>query len=202
MVYNGNLIGVNQDAHFCISAMERGSDDTQQPSLCRMGCGFYGSSSSDGMCSKCFKDALRRKQSSPSTSAASVVSCTPTGPLQEPCTSHLPASEDLAAAAAEVSPSSSTSTVSVDGDSLRQPEAESEAGTSETKDKAKNKRNRCFMCRKKVGLTGFECRCGNVFCGLHRYSDKHDCSFDYKADGRAKISKDNPIVVGSKIQKI
>ena len=78
------------------------------------------------------------------------------GPLQEPCTSHLPASEDLAAAAAEVSPSSSTSTVSVDSDSLRQPEAESEAGTSETKDKAKNKRNRCFMCRKKVGLTG-EC---------------------------------------------
>ena len=49
---------------------------------------------------------------------------------------------------------------------------------------------------------GFECRCGNVYCGLHRYSDKHDCSFDYKADGRAKISKDNPVVVGSKIQKI
>ena len=59
--------------------MERGSDDTQQPSLCRMGCGFYGSSSSDGMCSKCFKDALRRKQSSPNTSAASVMSSTPPG---------------------------------------------------------------------------------------------------------------------------
>lgn len=182
--------------------MERGSDDTQQPSLCRMGCGFYGSSSSDGMCSKCFKDALRRKQSSPNTSAASVMSSTPPGPPEEPCTSHLPASEDLAVAAAEVSPSSSTSTVSVDSDGLRQPEAENEASTSETKDKAKSKRNRCFMCRKKVGLTGFECRCGNVYCGLHRYSDKHDCSFDYKADGRAKISKDNPVVVGSKIQKI
>jgi len=51
-------------------------------------------------------------------------------------------------------------------------------------------------------FAGFECRCGNVYCGLHRYSDKHDCSFDYKADGRAKISKDNPVVVGSKIQKI
>lgn len=181
--------------------MERGSDDTQQPSLCRMGCGFYGSSSSDGMCSKCFKDALRRKQSSPTTSAASVVSSPPTGLSEEPCTSHLPASEDLAAAATEVTPSSSTSSVSAD-DSLRQPEAETEASSSETKEKAKSKRNRCFMCRKKVGLTGFECRCGNVYCGLHRYSDKHDCSFDYKADGRAKISKDNPVVVGSKIQKI
>ncbi|CAH3024935.1 unnamed protein product [Porites evermanni] len=182
--------------------MERGSDDTQQPSLCRMGCGFYGSSSSDGMCSKCFKDALRRKQSSPTTSPASMVSSPSTGLSEEPCSSHLPASEDIAGAA-EVSPSSSTSSVSGDSDSLRQPEAEAEAGTSaETKDKAKSKRNRCFMCRKKVGLTGFECRCGNVYCGLHRYSDKHDCSFDYKADGRAKISKDNPVVVGSKIQKI
>ena len=53
-----------------------------------------------------------------------------------------------------------------------------------------------------ISCLGFECRCGNVYCGLHRYSDKHDCSFDYKADGRAKISKDNPVVVGSKIQKI
>ena len=76
------------------------------------------------------------------------------GPPEEPCTSHLPASEDLAVAAAEVSPSSSTSTVSVDSDGLRQPEAANEASTSETKDKAKSKRNRCFMCRKKVGLTG------------------------------------------------
>ena len=73
------------------------------------------------------------------------------GLSEEPCTSHLPASEDIAAA---VSPSSSNSSVSADNDSLRQPEAEAEASTSETKDKAKTKRNRCFMCRKKVGLTG------------------------------------------------
>lgn len=65
----------------------------------------------------------------------------------------MPASEDLAAAATEVTPSSSTSSVSAD-DSLRQPEAETEASSSETKEKAKSKRNRCFMCRKKVGLTG------------------------------------------------
>lgn len=119
---------------------------------------------------------------------------------EEPCTSHLSPTED--SASREVSPSSSTSSVGEENDSLRQPEAQAEASTSDNKDKAKTKRNRCFMCRKKVGLTGFECRCGNVYCGLHRYSDKHDCSFDYKADGRAKISKDNPVVVGSKIQKI
>lgn len=69
-------------------------------------------------------------------------------------------------------------------------------------DKPKQKKNRCFMCRKKVGLTGFECRCGNVYCGMHRYSDVHSCSYNYKADAAEKIRKENPVVVGEKIQKI
>jgi len=56
--------------------------------------------------------------------------------------------------------------------------------------------------KKKVGLTGFECRCGGLFCGLHRYSDKHNCSYDYKADGREAIAKANPVIVGEKIKKI
>ncbi|KAL1007487.1 hypothetical protein UPYG_G00087460 [Umbra pygmaea] len=64
------------------------------------------------------------------------------------------------------------------------------------------KKNRCFACRKKLGLTGFDCRCGNVFCGMHRYSDIHNCTFDYKADAAEKIRKANPVVVGEKIQKI
>ncbi|XP_076614931.1 AN1-type zinc finger protein 5b [Chaetodon auriga] len=66
----------------------------------------------------------------------------------------------------------------------------------------KPKKNRCFMCRKKVGLTGFDCRCGNLFCGLHRYSDKHNCPYDYKAEAADKIRKENPVVVADKIQRI
>ncbi|XP_039214742.1 AN1-type zinc finger protein 6 isoform X4 [Crotalus tigris] len=69
-------------------------------------------------------------------------------------------------------------------------------------DKPKQKKTRCFMCRKKVGLTGFECRCGNVYCAVHRYSDVHSCSYNYKADAAEKIRKENPVVVGEKIQKI
>ncbi|CAD5182593.1 unnamed protein product [Musa acuminata subsp. malaccensis] len=61
---------------------------------------------------------------------------------------------------------------------------------------------RCSTCRKKVGLTGFRCRCGDLFCGRHRYSDSHDCSFDYKAFGREQIAKANPVVRPSKIIKI
>ncbi|CAL9173787.1 unnamed protein product [Musa hybrid cultivar] len=54
---------------------------------------------------------------------------------------------------------------------------------------------RCSTCRKKVGLTGFRCRCGDLFCGRHRYSDTHDCSFDYKAFGREQIAKANPVLL-------
>ncbi|KAL5975120.1 hypothetical protein ACLOJK_031799 [Asimina triloba] len=62
--------------------------------------------------------------------------------------------------------------------------------------------NRCGMCRKRVGLTGFKCRCGQTFCSLHRYSDKHGCSFDYKGAGQDAISKANPVVKAEKIEKI
>ncbi|CAD5179690.1 zinc finger AN1 domain-containing stress-associated protein 15-like [Musa acuminata AAA Group] len=61
---------------------------------------------------------------------------------------------------------------------------------------------RCSTCRKKVGLTGFRCRCGDLFCGRHRYSDAHECSFDYKAAGREEIAKANPLIRAAKIIKI
>merc|ERR1712165_638315 len=66
----------------------------------------------------------------------------------------------------------------------------------------KKKKNRCLSCKKKVGLTGFTCRCGGLFCSIHRYSDKHDCTFDYKELGAEEIRKSNPVVVASKVQKI
>ncbi|KAG0523738.1 hypothetical protein BDA96_07G148400 [Sorghum bicolor] len=62
--------------------------------------------------------------------------------------------------------------------------------------------SRCASCRKKVGLLGFPCRCGGTFCALHRYAEKHACGFDFKAAGREKIAKNNPLVVAAKINKI
>ncbi|VFQ75228.1 unnamed protein product [Cuscuta campestris] len=57
-------------------------------------------------------------------------------------------------------------------------------------------------CRRKVGLIGFRCRCGEVFCSEHRYSDRHDCTFDYKAAGRDAIARENPVVRAAKILKV
>ncbi|BAF13444.1 zinc finger AN1 domain-containing stress-associated protein 14 [Oryza sativa Japonica Group] len=59
--------------------------------------------------------------------------------------------------------------------------------------------NRCATCRRKVGLTGFKCRCGGTFCGGHRYADEHGCGFDYKSSGRELIAKQNPVVVADKL---
>ena len=45
-------------------------------------------------------------------------------------------------------------------------------------------------------------RCGGMYCGIHRYSDKHECSFDYNALGKAEISAANPVIVAEKVAKI
>ena len=56
----------------------------------------------------------------------------------------------------------------------------SQDGDKDGEKDGKKKKNRCGVCKKKVGLTGFTCRCGGLFCSIHRYSDKHQCDFDYK----------------------
>nr|XP_043608418.1 zinc finger A20 and AN1 domain-containing stress-associated protein 7-like [Erigeron canadensis] len=62
--------------------------------------------------------------------------------------------------------------------------------------------NRCMTCNKKVGVMGFKCKCGDVFCGSHRYPEKHDCDFDFKKTGRDAISKANPVIIADKLTRI
>ncbi|XP_023176446.1 AN1-type zinc finger protein 6 [Drosophila hydei] len=65
------------------------------------------------------------------------------------------------------------------------------------------KQKGCDKCGKKFGLTGgFSCRCGGTFCAFHRYSDRHDCSFDYREMGATEIRRDNPLVVPEKLRKL
>ncbi|XP_022874109.1 zinc finger A20 and AN1 domain-containing stress-associated protein 5-like [Olea europaea var. sylvestris] len=62
--------------------------------------------------------------------------------------------------------------------------------------------NRCSGCRRKVDLTGFSYRCGELFYVDHRYSYSHDYSYDYKAPGREAISRKNSMVKAAKIVNI
>uniref|UniRef100_A0A0E0C864 AN1-type domain-containing protein n=1 Tax=Oryza meridionalis TaxID=40149 RepID=A0A0E0C864_9ORYZ len=54
--------------------------------------------------------------------------------------------------------------------------------------------NRCASCKKKVGLSGFACRCGATYCGTHRYPEKHACGFDFKGTGRDAIARAGRLV--------
>ncbi|CAI0555396.1 unnamed protein product [Linum tenue] len=62
--------------------------------------------------------------------------------------------------------------------------------------------NRCSGCRRKVGSIGFQCRCGELFCWEHRYSDCHDCNYDYKSVGWEAIARENPVVKATKIVRV
>lgn len=65
------------------------------------------------------------------------------------------------------------------------------------------KRNRCMQCSKKMRLaTTYTCRCGGMFCAVHRYAESHACTFDYKAEGRQIIARNNPVVTAHKLPKI
>ncbi|XP_058740131.1 putative zinc finger A20 and AN1 domain-containing stress-associated protein 8 [Vicia villosa] len=64
----------------------------------------------------------------------------------------------------------------------------------------KKKKNRCKSCNKKVGLIGFECRCGDVFCGMHRYPEEHTCKVNLKNIGRQVLEKQNPLCMSDKLE--
>ncbi|NXM99432.1 ZFAN5 protein, partial [Sylvia borin] len=184
--------------------MAQETNQTPGPMLCSTGCGFYGNPRTNGMCSVCYKEHLQRQQNSGRISPMGkglrrVFLCVnvPVAslPVMQKMTEMSISREEKVSSKADIEP-----VITQPNPSVSQPStSQSEEKTSEL---PKPKKNRCFTCRKKIGLTGFDCRCGNLFCGLHRYSDKHNCPYDYKAEAAAKIRKENPVVVAEKIQRI
>lgn len=74
----------------------------------------------------------------------------------------------------------------------------------------KSKKSRCkyivdnknTKCRVKLSLVDQECRCGIKFCAKHRLPENHNCSFDFKEEGRRILMKNNPPIVPIKIIKV
>ncbi|KYM95541.1 PREDICTED: AN1-type zinc finger protein 5 [Cyphomyrmex costatus] len=201
--------------------MERESNPMQ--ALCRSGCGFYGSPATDGLCSLCYKENLKKKQQPPVSAATVPTSQTvssnagtlqssfgspaATGTTAQPTIPTIPQSTSDLPSPKEVNREDQENEVGVssavaEGSSASSGDVDDSFDGKETDKESKKKKNRCAVCRKKVGLTGFECRCGGLFCAVHRYSDKHDCKFDYKEMGAQEIRRNNPVVVGEKVQKI
>jgi len=156
----------------------------QEPRLCANNCGFFGSTATQNLCSKCFRDLQHQEQNSSTAKHALTQSLAAVG----------------AAASSSVSPPPPPP-----ADSKEIVEAKSEkraAAEPEEADGPPQDPKRCLTCRRRVGITGFRCRCGFVFCGTHRYAEQHECSFDFKRMGKDKIAKANPIVKADKLEKI
>jgi predicted nucleic acid binding AN1-type Zn finger protein len=67
-----------------------------------------------------------------------------------------------------------------------------------------NKSSRCSCdgCSKKVGIIPFVCRCEKQFCIKHRMPETHNCLYDYKTNGKQKLTEENKCIEFQKILKI
>ncbi|CAA7407963.1 unnamed protein product [Spirodela intermedia] len=165
---------------------ETGCQAPEGPTLCVNNCGFFGSAATMNMCSKCHRDmVLKQEQAKLAASSIENIVNRASSSMKDPIITGKVNLEIPPAAATVASP-------------LSDAPASSDSGEA----KVREGPSRCGTCRKRVGLTGFQCRCGNIFCALHRYSDKHACQFDYRGAGRDAIVKANPVVKAEKLDKI
>jgi len=159
------------------------------PQLCRNCCEFFGFKHTDFLCSKCFKESAKPKEDV----AAALAKALPEQAIHLPDTAAN--SQDASRKTSAFEEEEKTEVVEV----VEVKELKEVVVAQPEKPKQVNK---CFTCSKKVSVLGFKCKCDNTFCRAHRLPEDHDCDYNFKQDGIAKLLKDNPLIQAAKIDKI
>lgn len=171
MVRQSHKVSLEMAQESWKEAEDTGVHAPEAPILCVNNCGFFGNRMTENMCSKCYRDTAKAKR------MATLVENKTAAAVASSPTPLVAEMKDEASGSAK------------EGKQVAEEEA------------PKPPSNRCLSCRKKVGLTGFKCRCGDTFCSMHRYADAHDCKFDYKQAGREQIAQQNPVVKADKVTR-
>jgi len=64
------------------------------------------------------------------------------------------------------------------------------------------KKRVCAACQKKLTLSDFSCRCGGLYCSVHRPDYEHKCAYDYRAENFKALSTNMKVVVAKKVEVI